>query len=442
MEQNTENQIDPSARKSEFPFFVLAKPTGAVCNLQCRYCFYLGKDALYPGVSDFAMDDDVLETFIRGYIRAQPGNHVPFAWQGGEPTLRGLEFFRTVVNLQEKHGGGKTIQNAFQTNGVLLDDDWCGFFKDHNFLIGLSVDGPEEIHNHYRLDKGGHGSFKHVMRGLDYLIKHGVEFNTLTVVHKNNSRHPLDVYRFLKQIGSRFLQFIPVMEQTIGPDPDLPDLEEPVSLTEWSVGSEQYGRFLSAVFDAWVRGDVGRVYVQIFDEALAAWAGESPGVCMFQETCGRAPALEHNGDLYACDHYVFPAYRLGNIIDDEFDELVSGERQRAFGENKREQLPRMCRECDVRFICQGECPKNRILRTPDGEPGLNYYCQGYRYFFHHIAPFMRFMAGELQSRRAPANVIAWTKEKDRGFPNLKTGRNDPCPCGSGSKFKKCCGQNR
>ncbi len=427
---------------------MLAKPTGAVCNLQCRYCFYLGKDALYPGVSDFAMDDDVLETFISGYIQAQPGHHVPFAWQGGEPTLRGLEFFRKVVDLQEKHGDGKTIQNAFQTNGVLLDDDWCGFFRDHNFLIGLSVDGPAEIHNHYRLDKGGHGSFRHVMRGLDYLIKHGVEFNTLTVVQKDNSRYPLDVYRFLKQIGSRFLQFIPVMERTIGrnsksgsPFPD-PDFEEPVSLTDWSVGSKQYGRFLSAVFDAWVRNDVGRVYVQIFDEALAAWAGEAPGVCMFQETCGRAPALEFNGDLYACDHYVFPDYRLGNIIDEDFQDLVSGERQRAFGENKRDQLPRMCLECDVRFICQGECPKNRILLTPDGEPGLNYYCRGYRHFFHHIAPFMRFMAGELQHRRPPANVIAWSREKDRGFPSLKTGRNDPCPCSSGSKFKKCCGQNR
>lgn len=426
---------------------MLAKPTGAVCNLQCRYCFYLGKDALYPGVSDFAMDDDVLETFISRYIQAQPGNHVPFVWQGGEPTLRGLEFFRKVVNLQEKHGDGKTIQNAFQTNGVLLDDDWCRFFRDHDFLIGLSVDGPAEIHNHYRLDKGGHGSFRHVMRGLDYLIKHGVEFNTLTVVQKKNSRHPLDVYRFLKQIGSRFLQFIPVMERTIGreqeggpPFPD-PDFEEPISLTDWSADSEQYGQFLSAVFDEWVRNDVGRVYVQIFDEALAAWAGEAPGICMFQETCGRAPALEYNGDLYSCDHYVFPAYRLGNIMDEEFHELVSGERQIAFGENKRDSLPRLCRECNVRFICHGECPKNRILRTPDGEPGLNYYCRGYRFFFHHIAPFMRFMASELQNRRAPANVMAWTKEKDRGFPDLKTGRNDPCPCGSGSKFKKCCGQN-
>ncbi len=429
------------------PFHVLAKPTGPICNLDCTYCFYLEKEKLYPPAEHAAwrMPDEVLETFIRDTIRAQPTPEVHFAWQGGEPTLLGVGFFRRAVELQRKYAEGRAVHNAFQTNGVLLDDEWGEFLAVHQFLVGLSIDGPEKFHDRYRVDKGGQPTFRRVMQGLAALQRHGVEFNTLTCVQRHNSRYPLEIYSFLKQIGSRFLQFIPIVERqatgTFGAGAPLaPVHAEAASVTSWSVEPLQYGIFLSTIFDEWVRRDVGRTYVQIFDVALQSWLGIPPDLCVFRETCGDALALEHNGDLYSCDHFVYPDHRLGNIQERSLLELAGSEQQRAFGNAKRDTLPRYCRECEVRFACNGECPKHRFLRTPEGEPGLNYLCAGYKHFFRHIDPCMRFMAAEWRAGRPPANVMDWLRYRDRLAAQPATaGRNDPCPCGSGKKFKRCCG---
>jgi uncharacterized protein len=426
------------------PFHIMAKPNGPKCNLDCSYCFYLEKERLYPGRTDFRMSRDVLESFIRQKIAAQPIDQVTFAWQGGEPTLLGLDFFREIVELQTTYAAGKKIENTLQTNGILLDDDWCIFFRENNFLIGLSIDGPEERHNRYRLNKGGSGTFNRVIKGLDCLKKHGVAFNTLTVVQRDNSFYPLAVYRFLKETGSDFIQFIPIVERQTraqtknGITLISPDHTRAAELTPWSVESEQYGQFLCEIFDEWVRKDVGKYYIQIFDVALEAWTGQNPGLCVFSETCGQALALEHNGDLYSCDHYVYPENKLGNIMAEALETLVGSEQQKKFGSDKKDRLPRYCLNCEVRFVCNGECPKHRFIKTPDGEAGLNYLCSGYKMFFKHIDPYMRFMANELHHRRAAAHVMAWVQEKDAGFASFKPGVNDPCPCGSGKKYKKCC----
>ncbi len=427
-------------------FHIMTKPVGPICNLDCRYCFYLEKENLYPTKSDWAMPDDVLETYIREYIESQDVPQIAFAWQGGEPTLLGVEYFQKIVDLQQKYANGKQIDNAFQTNGVLLDDKWGELLARNKFLVGLSVDGPEQLHDHYRVDKGGQPTFKRVMRGLGYLKKHGVEFNTLTVVQRHNSRHPLDVYHFLKEAGSGFIQFIPIVERmakTPGQDGLVlisPAAENPAKVTEWSVEPKQYGKFLSAIFDEWVRNDVGRCFVQAFDVALEAWLGYPPSLCVFRETCGNAMAMEHNGDLYSCDHFVYPENKLGNIMENPLASLVNSAQQRKFGQDKLDTLPRYCRECEVRFACNGECPKHRFIRTPDGEEGLNYLCAGYKIFFKHIDPYMQFMAGELRQGRPPANVMAWTRARDAEPAEIPPpGRNDPCPCGSGKKYKKCCG---
>lgn len=433
---------------STSPFIALAKPAGARCNLNCTYCFYLEKETLYPDRASPAMPEAMLEDFIRRYIEAQPGDSVVFAWQGGEPTVLGVDYFRRVVDLQQQFADGKTIENAFQTNGTLLDDAWCAFFKENNFLVGLSIDGPEEQHNTYRLNKGGKGSFKQVMRGLEYLLKHGVDFNTLTVLHNKNADDPVGTYRFLKQIGSRYQQYIPIMERVGREESEnglslvSPMFSGKAEVTEWSIAPDQYGRFITETFDDWVRRDVGRVFVQLFDATLSVWTGQGPGLCLFDETCGRGPVLEANGDVYVCDHYVFPHYKLGNIIENDLAALVDGGQQQAFGLEKSKSLPQQCLKCDVRFACNGGCPKHRIEVTEDGEPGLNYFCPAYKDFFRHTAPSMRFMAGELKSGRAPAGVMAWARERNLGFPALKVGRNDVCPCGSGEKFKKCCGPLR
>jgi|YelNatPaOPRAMG01_1025707.scaffolds.fasta_scaffold24200_1 uncharacterized protein len=427
-------------------FHVMTKPTGPICNLDCRYCFYLEKENLYPGKSNWAMPDDVLESYIRDYIRAQNVPQVSFAWQGGEPTLLGVDYFRKVVELQKKYADGKRIENAFQTNGILLDDRWGEFLAENRFLVGLSIDGPQKLHDRYRVDKGGQPTFARVMRGLGYLKKHGVEFNTLTVVQRHNSQHPLEVYRFLREHGSGFMQFIPIVERiSRTSDPNglvliSPGAAGPANVSDWSVEPLQYGKFLCAIFDEWVRNDVGRCFVQMFDVALESWMGYPASLCIFRETCGAALAIEHNGDLYSCDHFVYPENRLGNIMETSLSVLVNSPQQRKFGLDKRDTLPRYCRECEVRFACNGECPKHRFTRTPDGEPGLNYLCAGYKMFFKHIDPYMRFMAAELREGRAPANVMHWTRLRDlqasgKGVP----GRNDPCPCGSGKKYKKCCG---
>lgn len=427
------------------PFSILVKPSGARCNLDCTYCFYLEKDSLYPDIRTPRMADEVLESFIRRYIDSQPGDRVTFAWQGGEPTLLGVDYFRRIVELQRKHAGDKTIDNAFQTNGVLLNDDWCALFKEANFLIGLSIDGPEDLHDAFRVNKGGAGSFKQVMRGLEFLKKHRVEFNTLTVLHRQNADDPLLIYRFLKGIGSRYQQFIPIVERTGTAETEAgltlvsPGFPGAAEVTDWSLTADQYGHFLVTLFDDWVRNDVGRTFIQLFDSTLSFWMGHGAEVCIFQETCGRGLAMEHNGDLYACDHYVYPDYRLGNIMDSDLEDLVFSRRQIKFGQDKADALTAQCRSCDVRPACNGGCPKHRIVSTRDGEPGLNYFCAAYWRFFNHVRPYMGFMANELRNGRSPATVMAWVQEKDRGFPSLKVGRNDRCPCGSGRKFKKCCG---
>lgn len=398
------------------PFHVMTKPVGSKCNLDCTYCFYLEKERLYPSTVSFRMAPDVLEAFVRDYIAAQPGPVVSFAWQGGEPTVAGVEYFRTVVALQQRYAGGKTIENALQTNGTLLDDEWCEFLAAQRFLVGLSIDGPADMHDAYRVDKGGRPTFARVMAGLELLRKHGVEFNTLTTVHRRNSRRPLDVYRFLRSIGSRYLQFIPIVERNAPADAaDEMDLAAPpepaessaleAQVTEWSVRPVDYGDFLIRIFDEWVASDVGTVFVQQFDAALANWAGEPAGVCVFSERCGRALAVEHNGDVYSCDHYVYPRYKLGNLLNEPLSALVDSPRQRDFGQAKSSTLPRYCRECPVRFACHGECPKHRFLRTPHGESGLNYLCAGYKKFFPHIDSAMSTMAALLAAQQPPAAIM-------------------------------------
>jgi uncharacterized protein len=419
-------------------FHLLAKPTGAMCNLECKYCFFLPKAALYPG-SHFRMTDALLESYMRQYIESQRVPEVSIAWQGGEPTLMGLDFFRRSIVYQKKHQKpNTTIQNALQTNGVLLDDAWCEFFRQHNFLIGLSLDGPRKLHDAYRVDKGGQPTFDRVMRGLRYLQKHRVEFNILATVHAANADHPLEVYRFLRdEAGVEFMQFIPIVERhhELGS-------RQTSAVTRRSVRAEQYGRFMSTIFDHWVRRDVGSVYVQLFDVTLAAWAGTPPSLCLFSPTCGNALALEHNGDLYACDHFVEPGYFLGNITDSPMDTLVASDKQRQFGLDKRGTLPRTCRECEVRFVCHGGCPKDRFIDTPDGEAGLNYLCRGYKAFFNHVDQPMRIMVALLRQNRTPAEIvqILAAEEARQNVAFASSGWHDPCPCGSGRKFGRCHGR--
>ncbi len=401
------------------PFHVLAKPIGPICNLDCRYCFYLEKEHLYPQERKWAMPPEVLESFIRQYIEAQEAEEIYFAWQGGEPTLLGVEFFQTVVELQRKYAGGKTIHNALQTNGTLLEDHWCQFLREHDFLIGLSIDGPADLHDVYRVDKNGRASFDAVMRGLRFIQKHGVQFNTLTVVHRLNAKEPLKVYEFLKSVGSSFIQFIPVVErlaQTTNLTIRGLDFAEPpvagengahASVTPWSVDPIDYGNFLCQIFDCWVRRNVGEVFVQHFDVALSNWLGLGSPLCVFAEKCGSALAIEHNGDLYSCDHYVYPRYKLGNVVDDSLAEMTQSPAQRKFGSDKFDSLPGYCRQCEVRFACNGECPKHRFAKTPDGEEGLNYLCPAYKQFFNHIDPFMRRM-GQLLNEGRPASDIMET----------------------------------
>ncbi len=419
------------------PFHVMLKPRGAICNLACDYCYFLSKERLYPG-SAFYMSDETLEVFTRQYIEAQPSSEVTFGWQGGEPTLMGLDFFQRAVALQEKYRRPQMrIVNALQTNGTTLDDDWCQFFHAHSFLIGLSLDGPRELHDAYRHDKGGAPTFDRVLAGLARLKQHRVEFNILCTIHSANAPYPLEVYRFLRdEVGAQFIQFIPIVER----DNNTGD-QTGEQVTARSVSGHQYGQFLNTIFDEWVRRDVGRVYVQLFDVALAAWLGERPGLCVFEETCGLGLALEHTGDVYACDHFVEPRHRLGNLPDSRLIDLVSSDRQRAFGQAKRDSLPRYCRDCPVYFVCHGGCPKDRLSKTPDGEPGLNYLCEGYRAFFTHIDRPMQFMADELRAHRPPANVMTVLAREAVELQRwlATTRRNDLCPCGSGRKFKHCHG---
>lgn len=450
----------PLARQRAF--HVMAKPIGPRCNLRCAYCFYLEKDHLYPGERSFRMSDETLESFIRQYIEAQEVPEVSFAWQGGEPTLLGIEFFRRVVELQRKYlPPGMRLINALQTNGTLLDAEWCRFLRENNFLVGISIDGPRELHDHFRQDAKGGPSFEHTLRGLRLMREHGVEFNVLCVVNRVNSQHPLECYRFFKEEGVRFIQFIPIVERLAEEAPCLGAAPSTRDVSEASVLPEEYGRFLCEIYDEWVRNDVGKVYIQTFEVAFSAWLGHRAGLCAFEPTCGTALALEHNGDLYSCDHYVYPEYYLGNVMEQPLVELVESTFQREFGTSKRDALPRVCRECEVRFLCNGCCPKNRFLRTPAGEEGLNYLCAGLKRFFTHIGPTMEWMAQAFSQGRPPAGVMDALRkggpgvagaapavrkperpehrDAARGAAPGTIGRNSPCPCGSGKKYKRCCG---
>ena len=377
-------------------FNLMAKPGGPRCNLSCHYCFYLGKGELYPN-SQFRMSDKVLEEYTRQTIEAHCIPEVTFAWQGGEPTILGIDFFKKALDLQKKYcRPGMVIHNTIQTNGTLLNDQWCEFFRKNRFLVGISIDGPRELHDACRTDKEGKGSFDRVMKGITCLKKHKVDFNILCTVNAVNGDHPGEVYRFFRDvIKAQFIQFIPVVERDT----------KSGAVTPLSVAAEQYGKFLSGVFDEWVRHDVGTIYVQHFDTALANWYGEPHGICVFSPSCGSAMVIEHNGDIYSCDHFVEKDHLLGNILAVPLTELVNSERQRKFGRNKKETLPKYCHKCPVLFACRGECPKNRFAVTPEGEPGLNYLCDGYRMFFTHIDRPMKFMAEELHAGRAPANVM-------------------------------------
>ncbi|MEZ6048004.1 MAG: anaerobic sulfatase maturase [Planctomycetaceae bacterium] len=437
---------------------VMVKPIGPICNLDCEYCYYLKKEELYPSGEHWRMSLELLESFISQYFASQPDGipEVTFAWQGGEPTLLGLSFFEEVVRLQKKHAPtGMRFTNTLQTNGVLLNEDWCCFFKKEQFLIGISMDGPAEVHDFYRYDKKGNPTFEKVLQGFRLLKAHQVEFNVLVVVNRVNAKLGKKVYTYLRDNGAEHIQFIPIVERLKSQEVD--SQSEPSSdwsdlVTDRSVLPEQYGEFLIDVFEEWSRRDIGKVFVQIFDQALAAWLGHEPGLCIFRKQCGRALALEHNGDLFSCDHFVEPDWLLGNIQQTSLPILANSERQANFGADKENSLPQYCRDCEVRFVCNGGCPKNRFISTPAGDPGLNYLCAGYRMFFNHIDPLMQAMVQEISAGRAPANVMskkrqagsstdtaADKKSKPASSPNLLPGRNDPCSCGSGRKFKKCCG---
>lgn len=472
----------PNAPQS---FHIMAKPTGAICNLDCKYCFFLSKEALYPG-SPFRMSDEVMETYVRQLIESHRTPEVTIAWQGGEPTLMGLKFFQKMMRVaQDAAKPGMVLNHTIQTNGTKLDESWCRFFREHNFLVGLSLDGTREMHDAYRVDKRGDGTFDQVLAAARLMQEQGVEFNILCTVHAANAGHPLEVYRFFRdEVKTNFLQFIPIVERATpellpianegwgeywqkstseengspqnpqsGPTPvfNLPvarSSKRPLYkttgnlVTDRSVTAAQWGNFLTVIFDEWVHHDVGEVFIQLFDSALGSWLGIGASICIHRETCGDALALEHNGDLYSCDHFVEPDYLLGNIKEEHMLTLVASDQQRNFGRDKRETLPRYCRECPVRFACNGGCPRNRFINTPDGEPGLNYLCAGYKAFFTHVDRPMRIMAELLQQGRFAGEVMTIlaqdNQEPAAHYP--KVGRNDLCPCGSGKKYKNCHGR--
>jgi uncharacterized protein len=418
-------------------FHVMAKPTGARCNLACDYCFFLKKDRLYPG-SDFRMSDGTMEAYVCQTIEGQTAPEVTIAWQGGEPTLMGLDFFRRAVEAETRHTPpGRRVGNSFQTNGVLIDEAWCGFFRDNHVLVGLSLDGPRRLHDAYRHDRAGKSVFDRVERAARLMQRQDVDFNILCTVNARNSEHPLEVYRYFRdELGARYVQFIPIVER----DNETGD-QEGTQVTDRTVDPVLYGRFLNEIFDEWVRRDVGTVFVTFFDAVLASHVFGESSVCVLRPTCGDALALEHTGDLYACDHFVEPRYLLGNIHRTPIAELAASEAQRAFGRAKSDALPRLCRECRYLFTCHGECPKNRVLTTPEGEPGWNWLCAGLKAFFEHTERPMRIMADLLRRGRSADGVMEiLAQEEGRSLPaKAKPGRNDPCPCGSGRKFKHCHG---
>lgn len=400
-----DNIANPFAK----PLYVMLKPAGAHCNLACKYCYYLEKNKLYPTAQRHLMSDEMLELFTREYIEAQTMNQVLFTWHGGEPLLRSIDFYRKALSLQQKYAGGRRIDNVIQTNGTLLTDEWCEFFAQNHWLVGISIDGPQPDHDHYRLTAAGKPSWQKVMQGIKLLKKHGVEWNAMAVVNAYNANHPLEFYRFFKENGCQFLQFTPIVERLTRHEDgrtlaSLADKNE-ISLSEASVAPEQWGYFLCAIFDEWVRKDVGKIFVEIFDCTLANWMGISPGICAYSKECGHAGVMEHNGDVYSCDHFVFPEYKLGNIRDHSLIDMLYGEQQQEFSRLKHSSLPRQCKECDMEFACHGECPKNRFMKDKYGDSGLNYLCPGYYHYYQHVAPYMDYMKQELMSQRPPSNIM-------------------------------------
>jgi anaerobic sulfatase-maturating enzyme len=390
----TNKTFSPFAR----PLYVMLKPVGAICNLRCKYCYYLEKKELYPDSKNFVMSEELLEKFIEQYLNSQTMPQVLFTWHGGETLMRNISFYKKALESQKKYGRGRQIDNVIQTNGTLLTDEWCRFFKDNNFLVGISIDGPQHCHDIYRKTRDGRPSFYQVMKGINLLKKHGVEFNIMGVVNDYNVDYPLEFYNFFKEIGTPFIQFAPIVETVDG------------EVSSWSVDPEKWGDFLIAIFDEWVKQDVGKYYIQYFDSTLANWVGVEPGVCILAKTCGHAGVMEFNGDVYSCDHFVFPQYKIGNIHAHTLTEMMYSDKQTKFGMDKFDKLPTQCKECQYLFACYGECPKNRISETSTGEPGLNYLCKGYYKFFDHVAPYMDFMKEELKHERPPANIMEAMKK--------------------------------
>jgi len=448
-------------------FNVMLKPIGAACNLNCTYCYYLEKANLYPQRESQKMSEELLEHFIKDYITSQDIPVVTFVWQGGEPTLLGVDYFKQALRLQKKYAGSKKIENNLQTNATLLTDEFCRFFHDNNFLIGVSLDGPKELHDKFRRTRNNSDTFEKVMDGINLLKKHRVEFNTLSVVNSVNQDYPLEVYRFLKSIGSHYMQFLPVVERIASvPAADglklvSPDFKQDAAVSDWSVDPVKYGKFLCRIFDEWVKSDVGNYYVQMFDVTLANWFGAPPGLCVFGKTCGNAMVMEHNGNVYSCDHFVYDANYLGNIKETPLKDMLNLPQQLRFGINKMDKLPAFCEECTYNFTCNGACPKHRFAICPDGSAGLNYLCNSYKMFFEHTAPAMQFMCDELKNQRPPANVMRWMRGENfeteikppapkpliqkiqpktllKKTEVKKIGKSDLCPCGSGKPFKLCC----
>ena len=391
------------------PLYVMLKPAGAHCNLACKYCYYLEKNNLYQNSHRHLMSDEMLEQFTREYIEAQTMPQVLFTWHGGEPLMRSIDFYKKALALQKKYSHGKQIDNVIQTNGTLLTDEWCEFFAKNHWLVGISIDGPQEYHDHYRMTPAGKPSWEKVMQGISLLKKHRVEWNAMAVVNAYNAEHPLEFYHFFRDNGCQYLQFTPIVERltkhedgrtlaSIADDREIP-------LADASVTPQQWGNFLCTIFDDWVRHDVGKTFVEIFDCTLANWMGVLPGICAYSKECGHAGVIEHNGDVYSCDHFVFPEYKLGNIREQSLIDMLYGEKQQAFSRLKHTSLPRQCKECDMEFACHGECPKNRFEKDKYGEPGLNYLCQGYYQYYTHVSPYMDFMKRELLAQRPPANIM-------------------------------------
>lgn len=391
------------------PMYVMLKPAGSLCNLRCKYCYYLEKDKLYKQCKNHVISDELLEKFIKEYIEAQTTPQVLFTWHGGETLMRPISFYKRALELQRIYGRGRQIDNCIQTNGTLLTDEWCQFFKDNNFLVGVSIDGPQEFHDEYRRTATNKPTFVKVMNGINLLNKYGVEWNALAVVNDYNADYPLEFYRFFKQIGCKYIQFSPIVERVVKREDGLtlaPGMQGgDAGLADFSITPEQWGNFLCTIFDEWVHNDVGEYFVQLFDATLANWVGQAPGVCILAEECGHAGVMEFNGDVYSCDHFVYPEHLLGNLHTKTITEMMYSDQQNKFAKMKKQMLPQQCKECKFLFACHGECPKNRFLNDKYGNYGLNYLCKGYRQFFEHVEPYMNFMKRELENHRAPANVM-------------------------------------